>query len=91
MQLKADSGIYNLGTGRARTFLDLAKGTFNALNIPVNIEFIDTPADIRDKYQYFTEATLGKLRRAGYSKSFTELENGIEDYIKNYLTSKKYF
>jgi ADP-L-glycero-D-manno-heptose 6-epimerase len=79
------SGIYNLGTGQARSFLDLARGTFRALGRPENIEFIDTPADIRDKYQYFTEAPMGKLRSAGYDQPFHSLEAGIADYVGHYL------
>lgn len=79
------SGIYNLGSGKARTFLDLANATFKALGKEPNIEFIDTPADIRDKYQYFTEANMNKLIAQGYSKKFTSLEEGVEDYVKNYL------
>lgn len=86
---RQDSGIYNLGSGKARTFLDLAKNTFKALDIPENIEFIDTPVDIRDKYQYFTEANMDKIRKIGYSKPFTSLEEGIEDYVKNYLSVDK--
>jgi ADP-L-glycero-D-manno-heptose 6-epimerase len=85
------SGIYNLGSGKARTFLDLATSTFNALNIPPNIDFIDTPIDIRDKYQYFTEANMHKLIEQGYSKKFTTLEDGIKDYVKDYLYSSSYF
>jgi ADP-L-glycero-D-manno-heptose 6-epimerase len=91
MHHRKDSGIYNLGTGKARTFLDLVKNTFKALNIKENISFIDTPEDIRDKYQYFTEAKMEKLRGIGYTKEFHSLEAGIEDYVKNYLTEKKYF
>lgn len=82
---KIKSGIYNLGSGQARTFLDLANATFKALNIEPNIEFIDTPIDIRDKYQYFTEANMNKLISAGYSKKFTSLEDGVIDYVTNYL------
>jgi ADP-L-glycero-D-manno-heptose 6-epimerase len=82
---KIKSGIYNLGSGKARTFLDLANATFKALNIEPNIEFIDTPIDIRDKYQYFTEANMNKLISAGYSKKFTSLEDGVNDYVSNYL------
>ncbi|MGB4205231.1 MAG: ADP-glyceromanno-heptose 6-epimerase [Bacteroidales bacterium] len=85
MQTKPDSGIYNLGTGVARSFYDLAKATFNAANIPEKIEFIDTPVDIRDKYQYFTQAEMNKLTQAGYTKSFYNLEDGIHDYVSNYL------
>ena len=79
------SGIYNLGTGKARSFYDLAANTFNAMGKDVNIEFIDIPEDIRDKYQYFTEANMTKLREAGYDKEFTSLEDGVADYVKNYL------
>jgi ADP-L-glycero-D-manno-heptose 6-epimerase len=88
---KKDSGIYNLGTGNARTFLDLAKATFNSLRIPENIEFIDTPVDIRDKYQYFTEANMNKLRSIGYSKPFYSLEAGIEEYVQGYLIREGYY
>lgn len=84
------SGIYNLGSGKARPFLDLAKATFSALNVPENIEFIDTPIDIRDKYQYFTEANMNKLISVGYDKPFTSLEEGVSDYVKNYLVSETY-
>jgi len=87
---KIKSGIYNLGSGKARTFLDLAKATFKALNIEPNIEFIDTPIDIRDKYQYFTEANMNKLISAGYSKKFTSLEEGVNDYVSNYLVKGNY-
>jgi ADP-L-glycero-D-manno-heptose 6-epimerase len=85
------SGIYNLGTGQARTFLDLARTTFKALGKPESISFIDTPADIRDKYQYFTEANMTKLKDAGYDKPFTSLEDGVTDYVQNYLKEKKYY
>lgn len=79
------NAIYNLGTGKARTFLDLATGTFRAMNLEPNISFIDTPADIRDTYQYFTEADMRKLRSAGYAEPFYGLEEGIEDYVQRYL------
>ncbi len=85
------SGIYNLGSGKARTFLDLAKATFKALGKEPNIEFIDTPIDIRDKYQYFTEANMNKLIAQGYKKPFTSLEDGVHDYVTNYLIGKRYF
>lgn len=85
------NGIYNLGSGKARTFLDLAKATFKALGKEEKIEFIDTPIDIRDKYQYFTEAKMDKLVEAGYSKPFTSLEEGVSDYVKNYLIGKRYY
>ena len=83
--LHLKSGIYNLGTGKARSFYDLAANTFKAMGKDVNIEFIDIPEDIRDKYQYFTEANMTKLREAGYDKEFTSLEDGVADYVKNYL------
>jgi len=84
------NGIYNLGSGKARTFLDLAKATFKALGKEPTIEFIDTPVDIRDKYQYFTEANMSRLVAAGYSKPFTSLEDGVHDYVTNYLAPHKY-
>ncbi|MCX6232845.1 MAG: ADP-glyceromanno-heptose 6-epimerase [Bacteroidetes bacterium] len=90
MEKNTASGIYNLGTGKARAFLDLAKATFNAMNKPEQIEFIDTPIDIRDKYQYFTEANMEKLLNSGYQQSFYSLEEGIADYVKNYLIPNKY-
>ncbi len=91
MKEKPKSGLYNLGTGKARSFVDLAKSTFAALELEPNIEFIDTPEDIRDKYQYFTEANMDKLRSVGYENEFTSLEVGVDDYVKNYLISSNYF
>ncbi|MBI5218156.1 MAG: ADP-glyceromanno-heptose 6-epimerase [Bacteroidia bacterium] len=91
MQHRKDSGIYNLGTGKARTFLDLAKSTFKSMDVNKKIEFIDTPEDIRDKYQYFTEANIKKLRSVGYDKPFYSLEDGIEDYVKRYLFMRKFY
>lgn len=85
------NGIYNLGTGKARSFLDLANGIFSTLNLPPAIEWIDIPEDIRDKYQYFTEADMTKLRDAGYNKPFTSLEEGIENYVLNYLEKETVF
>jgi ADP-L-glycero-D-manno-heptose 6-epimerase len=82
--------LYNLGTGKARTFFDLAKSTFRALDLEPNISFIDTPEDIRDKYQYFTEANMTKLRSIGYEKEFTSLEDGVKDYVQNYLSKGAY-
>lgn len=91
MQSKPNSGIYNLGSGKARTFLDLATNTFNALKVDANIDFIDTPIDIRDKYQYFTEATMSKLMNQGYTTPFHSLEEGVKDYVENYLVIEKYY
>ena len=90
MHHRKDSGIYNLGTGKARSFADLASNTFSAAGEETNIEFIDTPEDIRDKYQYFTEAKMDKLKSIGYNKEFYSLEKGIEDYVTNYLIPEKY-
>ena len=81
MHHRKDSGIYNLGSGKARTFLDLTKAVFKAMDTPENISFIDTPEDIRDKYQYFTEADMSKLRSIGYSRKFHELEEGVKEYV----------
>lgn len=91
MEEKPTSGIYNLGSGKARTFLDLTNNTFQAMGKEPNIGFIDTPIDIRDKYQYFTEANMQKMLNAGYSKGFHTLEAGVEDYVKNYLIPGKYY
>ncbi len=91
MENKPESGLYNLGTGKARTFVDLANATFAALDLKPVIEFIDTPEDIRDKYQYFTEANMSKLINVGYDKPFTLLEDGVGDYVGNYLKARKYF
>jgi ADP-L-glycero-D-manno-heptose 6-epimerase len=81
MHHRKDSGIYNLGSGNARTFNDLVKAVFAALNKPAAIEYIDTPVDIRDTYQYFTEAKMGKLKMIGYSSNFTDMESGVKEYI----------
>lgn len=85
-QARPTNGLYNLGTGQARTFLDLATLTFQAMGLTPNITFVDTPEDIRDTYQYFTEANMQKLIHAGYSKPFTTLEHGVAAYVKEYLT-----
>ncbi|MBW6490321.1 MAG: ADP-glyceromanno-heptose 6-epimerase [Lentimicrobium sp.] len=82
---RPDSGLYNLGTGKARTFIDLAMATFEAAGIKPKINFVDTPEDIRDKYQYFTEAKMVKLLETGYNQGFYSLEEGVNDYIVNYL------
>ena len=91
MKYKKNSRIYNLGTGKARSFNDLARATFNALDKIPNISFIDTPEDIRDKYQYFTQSNMQKLRSIGYQNLFTTLENGVEDYVKSYLIKGEYY
>ena len=89
MHHRKDAGLYNVGTGNARTFNDLANSVFKALNKEVTVEFIDTPEDIRDKYQYFTEAVMSKLKGIGYSEPFISLEEGITEYVKKYLALKK--
>ena len=86
MQNKVQSGIYNLGTGQARSFYDLADSTFKAMDKQTEIEYVDIPADIRDKYQYFTEADMSKLIAQGYTTPFTSLEEGVRDYVSNYLS-----
>ncbi len=91
MQNKKTSGLYNLGTGKARSFYDLATATFYALNLQPNIEFIDTPEDIRDKYQYFTEAEMEKLHSVGYTNKFYSLEDGVEEYVEEFLEYHRYF
>ena len=85
------NGIYNLGTGEARSFYDLVSSTFAGMNLETNIEYIDMPIDIRDKYQYYTQANMNKLINAGYTKPFYSLEEGVVDYVKNYLVDHKYF
>lgn len=91
LESSPESGIYNLGSGKSRTFLDLTKNTFKAMGKTEDISFIDTPEDIRDKYQYFTEADMSKLIESGYNKPFYTLEEGVEDYVKNYLIGQNYY
>lgn len=86
-----NSGLFNLGTGEARSFYDLAANTFKALNLSPNIEFVPMPEDIREKYQYFTEANMQKLRSVGYPHQFYSLEEGVQDYVANYLRSLKIY
>ena len=91
MENKPASGLYNVGTGKARTFNDQVAAIFKSLSLPVKIEYIDTPEDIRDKYQYFTEADMSKLRNAGYTGNFYSLEEGVKDYVQNFLVTKSYY
>lgn len=81
------SGLFNIGSGTARSFADLAGAVYRALGREPDIEFVDTPAEIRDKYQYFTEARMDRLRAAGYDKPATSLEDGVRDYVQNYLAA----
>lgn len=90
MLTRKNSGIYNLGTGVANTYRFLAESCFGAMSQAADIEFIDTPADIRNTYQYYTCADMNKLRLAGYNKAFTPLAEAIEHYVKDYLIPSKY-
>ncbi|OYT17824.1 MAG: ADP-glyceromanno-heptose 6-epimerase [Bacteroidetes bacterium 4572_77] len=90
MENKPASGLYNLGTGKARAFYHLAQATFDALEIKQDIRFVPTPEDIRDKYQYFTEANMKKLREAGYTDDFYSLEEGVSEYVRNYISKENY-
>lgn len=91
MQQQPENGLYNIGTGSARSFNDLVNAIYTTLNIPSKIEYIDTPVDIRDKYQYFTEGDMQKLRNAGYHAEITSIEQGVADYVSNYLEKGTYF
>lgn len=90
LEHKDKNGIYNVGSSNARTWIDLVTALFNAIGKPVNIEFIDLPEHLREKYQYFTEANLSKIKSAGYNKAISSLEDGISDYVKNYLLKNLY-
>ena len=83
--IRSANGLFNVGTGRARSFKDLVTATFEAMGLKPNIEYIDMPESIRDRYQYFTEAKMDKIRSVGYTKVVSSLEQGITDYVQNYL------
>ncbi len=85
------SGIYNVGTGKARSFEALVNATFKGLDLEPNIEYIDMPMDLRETYQYFTEADMHKLRDAGYSDEFYSLEEGVDEYVRNYLSKHTFY
>ena len=89
MEERKQSGIFNLGSGEARTFLDLVNAVFDSMGLEPNIEFIDTPEDIRDTYQYFTEAEMGKIKEHGYQNGFLSIEKGVLKYVK-FLQSNKF-
>ena len=91
MNNKPASALYNLGTGNARSFNDLVKSTFAGLDLAPSIEYINMPEDIRDKYQYFTEARMEKLITAGYTAPFYSLEEGVIDYVSNYLNKNIFY
>ncbi len=88
---QSSSGIYNAGTGTARTFNDLGNAIFKALNLAPKISYIPTPEDIRDKYQYYTEATMSKTLAVGFDKPFWDLENAVSDYVQNYLSKELHY
>ena len=91
MDKKLKKGLYNLGSGKSRTFNDLVFAVFRAMNIKHNILYVDTPEDIRLNYQYFTEANMFKLKNLGYNKPFFSLEEGVKDYVQKYLLKERYF
>ena len=82
LKKEAPSGIYNCGTGTARTFLDLSKALFKAIGKEPNIEWVDTPEKFRTGYQYFTQADMGKMRQAGFNEKFLPIEEGVSRYVK---------
>ena len=84
-------GLYNVGTGKARTWVDLVNSIFNAMDLKPEIEFIDMPEELRQKYQYFTEADIEKIRSTGYDQEILTLEKSVEDYVNNYLLNEQYF
>ncbi len=90
MENRKNSGIYNLGSGRSHTFLALAEGVFKALGIPPEISYIDMPEDIRDTYQYYTQASMERIKKAGYTKAFWDFDSAIADYVQHYLIPNKY-
>lgn len=89
LEHKDKNGLFNIGTGSARSWNDLVSAIFNSMGKPMNIEYIEMPEYLREKYQYFTQAELTKLREAGYTKEISSIEKGVEDYVKNYLMKDK--
>lgn len=89
LQNKNINGLFNAGTGKARSWVDLVTALFNAMELPVNIEFIDMPETLKGKYQYFTQANIDKLKNAGYDKPIAGIEEGVTDYVKNYLMKER--
>jgi len=90
LENRESNGLFNVGTGKARTWVDLVSAVFNAMDKPVNIEFIDMPNHLKEKYQYFTQADISKIRNAGYTKPISSLEDGVKDYVQNYLMKNAY-
>ena len=85
------SGLFNVGTGQARSFKDLITNIFWSLKREPEIEFVDTPFHLREQYQYYTKASTQKLKSAGYTKSFTSLEDGVQEYVANYLSKNNLY
>ena len=90
MEHRKNCGLYNLGTGHARTFLDLGNAVFSSMKLEPSIQFIDMPEDIRENYQYFTQAEMGAVKNAGYIRPFTSLENAVNQYVNEYLIPQQY-
>jgi ADP-L-glycero-D-manno-heptose 6-epimerase len=90
LEHKDKNGLFNVGTGKAQTWIDLVTSLFNAVGKPVSIEYIDMPEALREKYQYFTEADMSKIRSAGYGKAIMNVNEGVTDYVKNYLLKEKH-
>jgi ADP-L-glycero-D-manno-heptose 6-epimerase len=87
---KDKNGIFNVGSGKARTWNALVKSIFNALGKPVQIDYVELPGHLKSKYQYYTEANISKIKKAGYDLPLFSLEDGVTDYVKNYLVQDKY-
>lgn len=90
LEHREKSGLFNVGTGQARTWNDLVSAIFKSLNKPVNIEYVDMPEELHGKYQYFTEAKTNKIRETGYEKEISSIEDGVDDYVKNYLLKDQF-
>jgi ADP-L-glycero-D-manno-heptose 6-epimerase len=91
MENKPQSGIYNLGTGKARSWNELVTSIFDAMDLPVQIDYINIPEDIRNTYQYYTQANMDKLRSVGYNKPFTSIEDAVKEYVQQYLLAQQYY
>ena len=90
LENRETNGLFNVGTGNARTWVDLVSAVFNAMDKPINIEFIEMPENLKEKYQYFTQANIDKIRNAGYTKPISTLEDSVKDYVQNYLMKNAY-
>ena len=90
LENRETNGLFNVGTGNARTWVDLVSAVFNAMDKPINIEFIEMPENLKEKYQYFTQANIDKIRKAGYTKPISSLEDSVKDYVQNFLMKNAY-